>query len=170
MSKRHCFMLIKWDDLLCKKKTIVFFWICDTINKTMSCKLRGAILGGIFMAESKQYITQMQENGSVMVSEDVIATIVAHAVGEVEGVVGLNVKPGADIAELIGKKNWGRGVKIVIGADNAVSIDCNITVSYGQSVVAVAKAAQDAVVSAVESMAGLTIAAVNVNICGIIRQ
>lgn len=122
------------------------------------------------MAESKQYITQMQENGSVMISEDVIATIVAHAVGEVEGVIGLNVKPGADIAELIGKKNWGRGVKIVIGQDNSVTIDCNITVSYGQSVVAVAKAAQDAVVSAVESMAGLTIAAVNVNVCGIIRQ
>ena len=31
------------------------------------------------MAEYKQYITQIQENGSVMISEDVVATIVAHA-------------------------------------------------------------------------------------------
>lgn len=122
------------------------------------------------MAESKQYITQLHENGSVMISEDVIATIVAHAVGEVEGVIGLNVKPGADIADLIGKKNWGRGVKILIGQNNDVSIDCNITVSYGQSVVAVAKSAQDAIVCAVESMAGLKISAVNVNVCGIVRQ
>jgi uncharacterized alkaline shock family protein YloU len=31
------------------------------------------------MAEYKQYITQIQENGNVMISEDVIATIVANA-------------------------------------------------------------------------------------------
>ena len=68
------------------------------------------------MAENKQYITQVQENGSVKISEDVISTIVAHAVEEVEGVVSLNVKPGADIADLIGKKNWGKGMKIAIVA------------------------------------------------------
>ena len=122
------------------------------------------------MAESKQYITQAQENGSVMISEDVIATIVAHAVSEVEGVVGLNVKPGADIADLIGKKNWGKGMKIFIGENDEISIDCNVTVCYGQSVVAVAKAVQDAVTGALESMAGVTISAVNVNVCGIVRQ
>lgn len=122
------------------------------------------------MAESKQYITQVQENGSVMISEDVIATIVAHAVGEVEGVISLNTKPGADIADLLGKKNWGRGVKITILENNGVSIDCNITVSYGQSVVNVAKAAQEAITSAVEAMTGLSISVVNVNVCGIVRQ
>ena len=100
------------------------------------------------MAESKQYITQMQENGTVMISEEVIATIVAHAVNDVEGVVGLNVKPGADIADLIGKKNWGKGMKIVIDQDDSLSIDCNITVCYGQSVVAVAKTVQEAIINA----------------------
>lgn len=122
------------------------------------------------MAESKQYITQMQDNGTVMISEDVIATIVAHAVTEVEGVVGLDVKPGADIAELIGKKSWGKGMKITIGPKDALYIDCNVTVSYGQSVIAVAKAAQEAIANALESMAGITIAAINVNVCGIVRQ
>ena len=66
------------------------------------------------MSESKQYITQKQENGSVMISEEVIAVIVEHAVTEVEGVAGLAPKPGADIADLIGKKNWGKGMKSVI--------------------------------------------------------
>ena len=122
------------------------------------------------MAENKQYVTQVQESGAVLISEDVISTIVIHAVEEVEGVVGLNAKPGADIVELIGKKNWGKGLKITIGEDDAVSIDCNITVAYGQSVVSVAKAVQEAVVNALESMAGLNIAAVNVNVCGIVRQ
>lgn len=122
------------------------------------------------MAESKQYITQAQENGSVMISEDVIGTIVAHAVKDVEGVVGLSVKPGADIAELIGKKNWGKGMKIVISQDEALTIDCNVTVAYGHSVVAVAKAVQEAVANAVESMSGIKVSAVNVNICSIVRQ
>ena len=122
------------------------------------------------MAESKQYITQLQDNGSVLISEDVIAAIVAHAVGEVEGVVGLSGKPGADIADLIGKKNWGRGLKITVLDDNAVSIDCTILVSYGQSVVSVAKSVQEAATNALESMAGIQISAINVNVCGIVRQ
>ena len=122
------------------------------------------------MAESKQHITQVQDNGTVLISEDVIAAIVAHAAGDVEGVVGLNVKPGADIADLIGKKNWGRGLKITILENNSVSIDCNVTVSYGQSVVIVAKSVQEAITNALESMAGIEIASVNVNVCGIVRQ
>ena len=122
------------------------------------------------MAESRQYIVQLQDNGSVQISEDVIAEIVAHAAGEVEGVVGLNVKPGADIAELIGKKNWGRGLKVAVSENNSISIDCNITVNYGQNVVNVAKAAQAAIINALESMAGIQIDAVNVNVCGIARQ
>ena len=122
------------------------------------------------MAEFKQYITQIQENGNVMISEDVIATIVAHAVEEVEGIVGLNVKPGADIIELIGKKNWGKGLKINIAEDDTISIDCNVNIAYGYSVVTVAKAVQDAITNALESMAGVTITAVNVNVCGIVRK
>ena len=122
------------------------------------------------MAENKQYITQQQEHGAVLISEDVIATIVANAVNDVEGIVGLSVKPGSDIADMIGKKNWGKGLKITIGEENALTIDCNITVAYGQSVVSVAKAVQESVANALESMAGVTIAAVNVNVCGIVRQ
>lgn len=122
------------------------------------------------MAENKQYVTQVQEFGSVLISEDVIAAIVSHAVTEVEGVVSLNVKPGTDIIELFGKKNWGKGIKITIAQDDSVSIDCNITVAYGHSVVVVAKNVQDAINNALESMAGINIAAVNVNVCGIVRQ
>lgn len=122
------------------------------------------------MAENKQYVTQMQDNGAVLISEDVITTIVAHAIEEVEGVVGLNAKPGADIVELIGKKNWGKGLKITIAEDDSLIVDCNITVAYGQSVVSVAGAVQEAVTNALESMAGVKISAVNVNVCGIVRQ
>ena len=122
------------------------------------------------MAEYKQYITQIQENGNVMISEDVIATIVAQSVSEVEGVAELVSKPGADIADLIGKKAWGRGMKILIAEDNSLTIGCNIMIKYGFSVVDVASAVQTGVTTAVESMTGVKVVSVNVNVCGITRE
>lgn len=115
------------------------------------------------MAEYKQYINQIQENGNVMISEDVIATIVEHTLTEVEGVV----KGGS---EVVGKKSWGKGIRIVIAEDNTLSIGCNIVVSYGQSVVEVAQAVQSAINNAVESVTGVTVTDVNVNVCGIVRK
>ena len=108
--------------------------------------------------------------GSCIISEDVIASIVAQSVQEVEGVVGLSVKPGADIADIIGKKNWGKGMRIVIAEDNSLSVDCDILISYGQSVVTVAQNVQETVSSHLESMTGVKVNAVNVNVCGISRQ
>lgn len=122
------------------------------------------------MADNKNYIVQTQENGSVMISEDVITTIADHAINEVEGVAALSTKTGADIAEMIGKKNWGKGLKITIDENDSVYIDCNIIVAYGQSVVCVAKAVQEAVTTAIVSMTGVKVASVNVNVCGIAQQ
>lgn len=122
------------------------------------------------MAEYKQYITQEQENGRVMISEDVVATIVEHALVDLEGVAGLDTKPGADIADLIGKKTWARGLKIQICEDNTMNIGCNVVIYYGHSVVEVAGAVQAAIRSAVESMTGVKVEKINVNVCGIIRQ
>lgn len=127
-------------------------------------------LGGISMAENKQYITQVQENGTVMISEDVIATIVSNAISEVEGVVSLSTKPGADIAELLGKKTWAKGIKITIDEEDTLSLDCNVVIGYGQSVVAIANSVQDAIKAALESMTGVKVGCVNVNVCGIAPQ
>ena len=115
------------------------------------------------MAENKQYITQIQEGGNVMISEDVVATIVEHTLTEVDGVV----KGGS---EVIGKKSWGKGLRIAIAEDNSVSIGCNVIVNYGESVVDVAKSIQEAVSTAVESVTGVSVKDVHVNVCGIVRK
>ena len=122
------------------------------------------------MADNKQYIDLMQENGSVMISVDVISTIVCRAVTEVEGVVGFSSKPGVDIVDVLSKKNALKGVHIDIGEANELTIECNVVLSYGQSVVGVATAIQEAVSAAVESMTGVKVAEVNVSVCGIARQ
>lgn len=122
------------------------------------------------MAENKQYITHHQENGSVMISEDVVATIALQALADIEGFAGLSTKPGADIVDLIGKKNWGKGIKVVVTENEELCIDCNVLICYGQSVVAVAKNIQQAVSTALESTTGAKVVAVNVNVCGIVRK
>lgn len=122
------------------------------------------------MAENKQYIEKVQDNGTVLISEDVVSTIVAQAMKDVEGVVALSQKAGVEIVDLISKKNWGKSIKIEISDDNKVSISCGILIGYGQSVVDVAKNVQTVVAAAVESMTGVKVAAVNVNVYGLIRQ
>ena len=122
------------------------------------------------MAEYKQYITQIQENGNVMISEDVVAAIVANALAEVDGIGSMGSKPGITIADFAIKKNWSKSLKIMIAEDNTVAIDCSVMIAYGHSVVDVAKAVQQAVTASVESMTGVKVTVVNVNVCGIVRK
>ena len=111
------------------------------------------------MAEYKRYITQVQENGNVMISEDVIAAIVTHAVLEVEGIHSLHTK-----------KSWGKSLKILIAEDNTLTIDCAVIVKYGSSVIEAANSAQQAITTAVENMTGVKVVSVNVNVSGIHHQ
>ena len=121
------------------------------------------------MADYKQYITQIQENGNVMISENVVAAIVAYTLVEVEGIGSLGIKPGIGIADFDVKKHRGKSLKITIAEDNSVSIECGLMVRYGYSVVDVAAAVQQAVTTNVESTTGVKVTEVNVSVCGIIH-
>ena len=93
----------------------------------------------------------------MMISEDVITTIVNHAVLEVEGIDSLATRKG-------------KAIKVAIGEDNMLNIDCNVAIKYGYSVVTVAQAAQTSITNAVESMTGVQVTNVNVNVLNIARQ
>ena len=111
------------------------------------------------MAENK-YITQAQENGSVLIAEEVLVNIISLAIAEVEG------------AELSGKPgiNWGKGIKLTIDEDNRVTVKCYINVAYDQSVVTIAANVQESVTVALESMAGVTVQGVNISVVGVTRK
>ena len=119
------------------------------------------------MADIKEYYVQEANDGAIQISEDVVASIAAMAVLEVEGVCGLSSNLGADLAEMLGKKSLGKGIRITPAESDALVIDCNIVVQFGQAIFDLAKAVQDAVKSSVESITGLTAEQVNVNISGI---
>lgn len=118
------------------------------------------------MSESKEYLVQPVEKGTVNISEEVVAAIAALAISEVEGVYGLSSSFTADLAELLGRKNMSKGVKLSI-EDSVVTVECYVVISYGYEIPAIAETIQNDVTTAIESMTGLKVAAVHVDICGI---
>ena len=82
------------------------------------------------MADNKLYLNQKLENGTLLISEDVLEAIVINAVNEVEGVAGLSNRPAMDIAEIIGKKNIGKSLRITVGQENELHVNCNINIFF----------------------------------------
>ena len=116
------------------------------------------------MAEN--YITRIEEKGSINISDDVIATMVRIAVKEVDGIAGMAVTAGPAVSDLLNKKTSSKGVKVSF-AEDSVTIDVVIMVQYGSSVVAVAKDVQETVLNHVQDMTGLENVTVNVHVSGI---
>jgi len=112
------------------------------------------------------YITRVSEQGSVFISEDVVATIVSEAVREVDGVGGFATSLGGEIAERLGGKKPSRGVKIAF-EENEVVVDAFVLVQYGVVIADVAAAVQEKVADSVEAIMGVRVRAVNVTVCGI---
>lgn len=117
------------------------------------------------MGDNKEYVTQIDELGSIHISEEVLAVITAAAALEVEGVSSL-AGGGKDISELLGKKNMTRGVHVQVNEDS-VQVELTIMVKYGYTILDVARAVQDAVSINIESMSGLKAQSVNINVGGI---
>lgn len=112
------------------------------------------------MGELKEYISCAQADGIIHISQDVIATIAAVAVCEVEGVFALGSAQG-------GKKATPKGVRLTVTDQDEINIECNVVTVYGYSVVDIAKNIQESVCLAIESMTALKVASVDVNISGI---
>ena len=116
------------------------------------------------MAEN--YITRVEEKGTINISDDVIATMVRIAIKEVDGVAGMAHTAGPAVADLLNKKTSSKGVKVSFG-DESVEIDAVIMVKYGSNVVSVATAAQESVMNHVQAMTGIDNVTVNVHVSGI---
>ena len=101
-----------------------------------------------------------QGKGTIKISDDVIATVSAIAIEDVEGISGL-CEGGKEIA--FGIKAPSKAVRAEM-KDNFVVIDLDIVVNYGVNIPDVAWEIQSKVKKAVESMTGLIVQKVNVNI------
>jgi len=113
------------------------------------------------MPENKDYMTHPEQMGSIHISEEVLATIAAGAVSEVEGVGGL--------MNLAGKKTSVKGVRLTVD-EGAATINIYVMICYGYPIPEVAEKIQTAVVGAVEAMTGFPVSAVNVHVGGVSLQ
>jgi uncharacterized alkaline shock family protein YloU len=110
--------------------------------------------------------SERSELGELRIANEVVAVIAGLAATEVEGVAGMSGGIAGGIAEMLGRKNLAKGVKVEVGEEQA-AVDLFVVVDYGVRIPDVAWKIQDNVKNAVESMTGLDVVEVNVHILGV---
>ena len=101
--------------------------------------------------------------GEVHISDEVVAIIAGLAATEIEGVQSMAGNITNELVSKLGMKNLSKGVKVTI-SDDSVEVSLALNIKYGYESPAVSKKVQDKVKSAIETMTGLTVTAVNIKI------
>ena len=106
------------------------------------------------------------KTGTISYANDVIAIIAGLAATEIVGISGMSGGITSGIAEMLGRKNLTKGVKVEVGTEET-AIDLNVIVDYGVQIHKVAFDVQENVKKAVETMTGLHVVEVNVYVQGV---
>jgi uncharacterized alkaline shock family protein YloU len=113
------------------------------------------------IAEAAEF--ERTEIGTIQIAPEVIAVIAGLATVEVSGVAGMSGGIAGGIAELLGRKNLAKGVKVEVGQKEA-AVDVSIVVEYGYRIPEVASEIQRSVKRSIETMTGLSVVEVNVHV------
>jgi len=121
--------------------------------------------------EAENVTTYEEEQGftsEVKIAGDVIATIVGLAATEVEGIASMQGNLTNELVGKLGMKNLTKGVTIQFEEDGtSVHVDLAVIMKYGYSIPKVCKAVQERVKSAIESMVGLKVSGIDIDIVGV---
>jgi uncharacterized alkaline shock family protein YloU len=104
--------------------------------------------------------------GEVHISDEVVAIIAGLAATEVDGVCSMAGNITNELVSKLGMKNLSKGIKVTISEKNVV-VDVALNIQYGYEIPAVSKKVQEKVKSAIETMTGLEVTAVNVKIASL---
>jgi len=121
------------------------------------------------LEESRDMILSELSQGTIKIADEVVSIIAGLATIEVPGIAGMSGGFVGGIAEILGKRNLSKGVKVAVG-ETETAIDLFIITDYGVSIPDVAKQVQKNVKVAIENMTGLDVVQVNVHIQGIKLQ
>ena len=124
------------------------------------------MFGGVRVSEKYMDNSTENENGSVKISNEVVAIIAGVAATEIPGVSGMSGGITGGITEMLGMKNLSKGVKVEMG-EHETAVDIYIIVDYGANITEVGQQVQQNVKASIESMTGLNVVVVNVNIQGV---
>ncbi len=121
------------------------------------------------MAE-KNHVIDMEEQytklGKVEIAPEVIEVISSLAAAEVEGVATMRGNFATDVAEKLGRKSHGKGVKVDLGQDG-ISVDVFVIMNYGVSIPNVAQKIQENIYQTLRTMTAIDLTAVNIHVVGI---
>ncbi len=104
--------------------------------------------------------------GVIQIADDVVSSIAALAVTEVDGVSMLAGNIPNEMVAKLGKRNLAKVIKVTM-EEQTINMDISIVVKFGFNVVEVSKAVQERVKQALLNMTGLTVKTVNVKVSGI---
>jgi uncharacterized alkaline shock family protein YloU len=107
-----------------------------------------------------------EELGKIEVAPEVLEVIAGIATTDVEGVAGTRGSFATGVAERLGKKVHGKGIKTEL-TDKGLFVEIYCTVKYGASIPVVAKEVQNQVRQAILNMTSLETQEVNVHITGV---
>ncbi|PRO66708.1 Asp23/Gls24 family envelope stress response protein [Alkalicoccus urumqiensis] len=113
-----------------------------------------------------QLQTSRQDNGRVVISPEVIEVITSLAAQEVEGVAHLRGSFASGVAERLGRRSSGKGIKVDMQEEEAV-IDVYITAAYGKSIPDTARQIQKNIVETLDTMTAIKTREVNVHVTGV---
>jgi uncharacterized alkaline shock family protein YloU len=113
-----------------------------------------------------EMINAQQREDKIKISEDVIATIAGIAASENENLASMSGGFVDGIAGMLGRKSPSKGIKVEI-RDNTATIDMSVVMQYGCKIHEVSRDMQKRVRQAVETMTGMVVTSVNVNVLGI---
>ncbi|GEN52118.1 Asp23/Gls24 family envelope stress response protein [Halobacillus faecis] len=111
-------------------------------------------------------VTDGSTLGNIEIAPEVIEVIAGIAVSEVAGVASMRGNFASGVAERLGKKNHGKGVKVEL-TENGILIDAYVVMDYGISIPDTAQKIQDNTRQALKNMTALDINEINVHIVGV---
>ena len=109
---------------------------------------------------------EQNEVGTIRIADEVVGIIAGMAATEIPGVAGMSGGLVGGIAEMLGKKNLAKGVKVEVGEKEA-AVDLYVIMEYGVRLPGIAIQVQENVKHAIESMTGLEVVEVNVHVQGV---
>ncbi len=117
-------------------------------------------------SEKKVGAVTTGDKGKVSIADEVLSLIAYKATVDVDGVVGMTGGLITDLAALVRKGEIPKGVRIVKKGDE-VTVEISVEVEYGKDMTNIASEIQSSVGRALKEMAGIEVAAINVNVEGV---
>ena len=117
--------------------------------------------------ERNNYTIELDNNnGEIVIADEVVAVIAGLAAMEVEGVASMAGNATRELISKIGIKSLSKGVRVDI-LEGVVTVAMTLNIKYGYNIMDISTKVQEKVKASVENMTGLTVADVNVRVAGV---